>query len=159
MSSLECSKPISNAAPSEVYDAYVIPEIKPVDLDALSWKGDLLVVGIVDNDVKVPTGQKTTLIVSQRLKKLDQAYDGAFSAAIERCELKSGKGKSSVVRGSSSLAKNILIVGLGVSTSLAEQVNGVWGASAFHTAGKVAAAAAKECRAKLVAVEFPPACD
>ncbi|KAL0027354.1 hypothetical protein WJX79_003195 [Trebouxia sp. C0005] len=115
--------------------------------DPLSWKGDLLAIGIHSDALTVKEGEATT-INDSALQNLDKALDGVITEFIIAAEFTAKVGSSHTARVGGS-ARFISIVGLGKKDDASADAD--WGPSTYQKMGTAIGVAAKTHKAKTAA--------
>ncbi|XP_061344632.1 leucine aminopeptidase 1-like isoform X2 [Gastrolobium bilobum] len=111
------------------------------EVDVAEWKGDLLAVGVTENDVARGNDSRFENPV---LNALDSKLGGLLAEASSEEDFTGKNGQSTVLRIAAGLgSKRVALVGLGKSASTA---------AAFKGFGEAVAAAAKSAQATHVAV-------
>ncbi|KAK9861069.1 hypothetical protein WJX84_005581 [Apatococcus fuscideae] len=121
-----------------------LPEITTSSADATSWKGDLLLIGVFEDDLHTPDGAATEFL-DPGLLEWSKATEGLLAEIVAENEFKGKLGSKATVRWSSGAAKYIGVVGLGERSKATLVTN--WGPSCFQAAGGQIAAEAKVLKA------------
>lgn len=127
--------------PEKAIQASAVPQ------EPLSWKGDLLAIGIYSDSLNVKEGEPTT-IQDPALQQLDESLNGVITEFISTAEF-TGKAGSSHTGRTGGSARFIAIVGLGKKDQAA--VDPEWGTSAYQKMGDALGTAAKTHKAKSAA--------
>ncbi|KAK9840698.1 hypothetical protein WJX84_004920, partial [Apatococcus fuscideae] len=123
-----------------------LPEITTSTADATSWQGDLLLIGVFEDDIEEESGEAlNNVITNPGLTKWDEATKGLLAELVAENSFKGSLGSKVTVRWASGAAKYIGFVGLG-ERSKATLVT-EWGTSCYQAAGGQLAAAAKSLKA------------
>ncbi|PWA53484.1 leucine aminopeptidase 2, chloroplastic [Artemisia annua] len=112
------------------------------DINLVEWQGDILAVGVTENDMSKDENSK---LQNPALKKLDSRLSGLLSEVTIEEDFTGKAGQSIVIRLSGLGFKRISLIGLG---------KGPTGSStyAYHSLGESVASAAKASQANNVAI-------
>ncbi|XP_022158161.1 leucine aminopeptidase 2, chloroplastic-like [Momordica charantia] len=111
-------------------------------LDELEWNGDLLAVGVTQEDV---AKDENSIFENPLLYRLDARLNGLLAEACAEEDFSGKSGQSLVLRVSGLASKRVGLFGLGQSASTVAAIQGL---------GEAIAAAAKASRASSVAVSL-----
>ncbi|KAL3629603.1 Leucine aminopeptidase 2, chloroplastic [Castilleja foliolosa] len=110
------------------------------DIDLISWKGDILAVGVTENDMAKDENSK---FKNSILRKLDSHLGGLLSESSSEEDFKGKAGQSTVLRLPGLGSKRVGLIGLGSSTSPTVT---------YRSLGEAVALAAKLSQASNVAI-------
>lgn len=131
------------------FEPSALPSVSSAAGDLLTWKGDLLVLGVFEEALSVT--DDITSIADPQLKALDDALGGVVTDIIGMIEFKAKAGSTGTLRAGGS-AKFLQLVGLGPVDKAKPVMD--WGTSCFQSLGSAVASSAKTHKAKVVGVAF-----
>ncbi|KAE9602353.1 hypothetical protein Lal_00049869 [Lupinus albus] len=124
--------------PSDNYSPKIFFSAK--DVDVTEWKGDILVVGVTENDL---VRDSNSNFQNSILKKLDSKLGGLLAEASSEEDFSGKVGQSTVLRITGLGSKRVGLIGLGQSASTPAH---------FKAFGEVFATAAKSAQATNAAI-------
>lgn len=110
------------------------------EIDVVEWKGDILAVGVTEEDLAKDENSK---FQNSILRKLDSFLGGFLAEASAEEDFKGKVGQSTILRLPGLGSKRVGLIGLGQPTSTS---------TAYRSLGEAVAAAAKAAQASNVAV-------
>lgn len=134
-----------------------LPSVSVSSEAPASWEGDLLAIGLFQEDVASAEVDEASKAETERSGRVIGGYGGAVgdALALGRFEAKPGTASVMVRIPSAGKAKYLALLGLGPQDKLKPEAE--WGASVFQAAGAALATVVKSSRSlSSVAVALPP---